>query len=542
MKPIHHYTVPQFALWKSCVAEILSKAGKNQSPNGSDLDHEIMEATDHYLTAMETNSEFKCPGKDSNDKLKVGAYLSYLHHRMAHAKIAKDKKEEKRISDQIAEYKFGNPLWQQMFIQYYKYYWQYPYHKGAQPVYRSWQDDKYGNNDLQYGVIEWRLPVKARIAIVGDIGTGTDIAANVLHAACKFRPDAILHLGDVYFSGTKREVKTCLVDMVRQVLKKEKLNIPFFTIPGNHEYFTGNVALLNALDSDQLISAPNQKQSTSYFCLKTEDDGWQFLGMDTGYFGHYMNVAKGASKATLDYLHIGDIEQPTSEENSHWPKDHNPYFPDITQDNLAQKDTTSPVAMVTVRPDEVQWHHDKLKNFDGRTVLLSHHQLYSALNVLGIAQGKLEGSDQLDPNDVNRSWVNTELWAQFGPFLQDKVALWLWGHEHNLLIFEDNYRPEDWPVDDSFKATYQNLVKGRCAGHSALPVQDTEEPYKVLYPVPLKQNDLQLGLTTIGADNWYNNGFQIMELAGKGNPARLSYFQVTPDQGIPLPLFMETIQ
>jgi hypothetical protein len=261
--------------------------------------------------------------------------------------------------------------------------------------------------------------------------------------------------------------------------------------------------------------------------------------MDTGYNGHYMNVAKGAKEATLKYLHIGEVSTPTSDD-PHWPKTHNPYFLHPDEANLPQKDTTEPVPMVTLRPDEAKWHQDKLKNFKGRSVLLSHHQLYAALDVCGLPQKKLADGTP-DPADFNRIWLNTGLYEQVGPWFKDKVAAWIWGHEHNLLIFGDNYRPADWPVPAADSPYAKTLPIGRCAGHSAIPVQDTEQPYKVNYPVPLKRSDLKLGLTTVGKDNWYNHGFQLLQLAGAGNPGLLSYFQVELDNNTPMPLYMEQI-
>jgi Calcineurin-like phosphoesterase len=543
MQAIEHFEVPHLALWKSAVAEVLAKEAGQLKKNacGIDLGHKLMKATDTYCKAMEANKPPQAPVKESANAEETDTYMAFLYHRMAHAKIAGDTITEDALKKEIAEYKFGNPLWQQMFVEYYKYYWQYPYHKGAVPKYRSWQADKAGKGNLQYGVIEWKLPANARIAVVGDIGTGTEEAAAVLAAACKFKPHAFLHLGDVYFSGTKRETNNRLVGMIRAVLKKEKCQVPFFTVPGNHEYFTGAVAFLNALDSGKLVYDKTQQQQASYFCLRSEDNGWQFLGLDTGYNGHYMNVAKGAKQATKDLLQLGKIKKPNAKKDPHWPSGHNPYFLPPEEADLPQKDTTAPVAMVTVRPDEAEWHQDKLKNFPGKSVLLSHHQLYSALDDCGIAQKTAANSTTPDPADTNREWVNTGLWQQFGPWFGDKVAAWLWGHEHNLVIFEDNYRPADWPTDEAFMQVYKNLPKGRCAGHSAIPVQDTEEPYKVNFPVPLKQEDLKLSLTKVGEENWYNHGFQLIELAGAGNPARLTYFQVCLRDAVPLPLFTETI-
>lgn len=543
MIPIEHFEVPHLALWKSCVAEVLSRHLGTSGTNASGINsgHPLMQATDRYCNAMLHDAPLPAPPVDSDDEPAVQTYLSYLYHRRAHARIGKDAAIEAQIEKQTQEYKFGNPLWQQMFIQYYKYYWQYPYHKGRSPRYRSWQAPDAGKGDLQYGVIDWRLPARARVVIVGDIGTGTDEAAAVLVAALKFKPDAILHLGDVYFSGTTFETKHRLLGLVQSVLKSEKVRMPFFTVPGNHEYFTGGVPFLKALDSGKLVDGEGQRQAASYFCLRTADDGWQFLGLDTGYNGHYMNVAGSAQKATLERLHIGAVENPPGGSDPAWPSDRNPYFHHRAGANLPAMDTTAPAAQVTVRPDEAAWHQDKLAKFPGRSVLLSHHQLYSALDVCGLAQKQVPGAggqQAPDPADFNRIWVNTGLWRQFGPYFGDKVAAWIWGHEHNLGIFQDAYRPPDWPASDPEAASvFKTLPKGRCAGHSAIPVQLTEAPYTQVYPVQLRQPGLVLGLT----DGWYNHGFELLEIQGAGQPARLSFFQVAGADPTPLPMFVEQV-
>lgn len=539
--PVQAFEVPHLALWKSCVAEVLAyELGLNHTTAGGiDLDHPLMRATDRYCRSVERNTPLPKPAADSTDEEAVQTYLSYLHHRRAHAKIAQNPEIEAYVARQIQEYKFGNPLWQQMFVQYFKYYWQYPYHKGGEPKYRSWQAADAGKGDLNYGVIKWRLPANARIAIVGDIGTGTDVAAGVLWAALEFNPDAILHVGDVYFSGTPFETRHRLVELVRSVAGKQ--GIPFFTVPGNHEYFTGAVSFLRALDSGDLVTEPSQQQSSSYFCLQTEDNGWQFLGLDTGYNGHYMNVPPAAQQAVLQRLHLGAVETPSGGD-SHWPTKFNPYLSRPGDANLPVKDPTSAPPQVTLRPDEVTWHQDKLAKFTGRSILLSHHQLYSALQQCGIGQKQLpqaDGSSQPDPSDFNRVWVNTGLWRQLGNAFGDKVAAWIWGHEHNLGIYQDNYRPADWPTNtpDALQI-FKTLPKGRCAGHSAIPVQDVEAPYAQKYPVPLKSAELKLGLT----GGWYNRGFELIELTGAGNPARISYFQLAGADPTPLPIFVEQIE
>ncbi len=541
MRPIKHFEVPHLALFKSAVTRVLAVHLGQSETNATaiDIDHPLMVGADRYCQAFEKNLPVPEPDSDRGDDPEVQAYLASLYHRKAHAQIAGNTKLEADLTAQTARFKFGNPLWQQMFIQYYEYYWQYPWHQGRQPEYRSWQDGTGGSGDLEFGVIPWRLPSNARVAIVGDIGTGTDEAAAVLLGALSFKPDAILHLGDVYFSGTTHETRQRLVGMVRDVMRASGKRVPFFTIPGNHEYFTGGVSYLKALDSGALIDLAIQRQAASYFCLRSEDDGWQFLGLDTGYYGHYMNVAGSAQQATLDRLHIGKIET-NNASNPHWPRHHNPYYAYNGDRDLRQKDTTAPVDQVVVRNDEAAWHVDKLQGFKGRSMLLSHHQLYSALDVCGVAQKQTTGSDGkaiADASDLNRLWVNTGLWQQFGASFGDKIAAWLWGHEHNLNIFQRGYRPENWPANPAAAWAAKTLPKGRCAGHSAIPVQQTEAPYAQKYPVAQEPPGLSLGLT----DGWYNHGFQIFELGGRGHAAQLRYYQIAAADPTPISMLQETV-
>ena len=543
MKPIAHFEVPHLALFKSSVSRVLArKLGVSRSHSAAiDSDHPIMQGTDRYCRAFAANAEVPEPDADRGDDSEVQAYLAWQCHRRAHACIAGDTALASQIARQMQRFRYGNPLWQQMYVQYYDYYWQYPFHKGGGPLYRSWERANGHVGDVGYGVIHWRLPSAARVAIVGDIGTGTDVAAAVLLAALHFDPHAILHLGDVYFSGTEFETRQRFVGLIRAVLRTARRQVPVFTVPGNHEYFTGCVSFFKAIDSGRLIMRPDQRQSASYFCLRTEDDGWQFLGLDTGYYGHYMNVAASAQQAILDRLHIGNVETAGETADAHWPKEYNPYLHRTVAASLPRRDTTTPIAQVKVRDDETVWHRDKLQNFPGRSILLSHHQLYSALNECGVAQKQMTCKDGRiipDPTDINRVWVDTDLWRQFGFAFGDSVAAWIWGHEHNLGIFQSDYRPSDWPTGGpEAEQVFKALPKGRCAGHSAIPVQESEAPYAQKYPVPLERQNLTLGIT----GGWYNRGFQILELAGAGRPAQLRYYEVAEADPTPLLVYEEPI-
>jgi len=489
------------AVWKSAVTETVARHQGSATRGGAiESDHPMIAAADRYIDSLEKGKAIKPPEArttPSDSDPDIAPYLMQLHHQLAHAQINNDKALQAQLTAQLGRFKFGNPLWQQMLIQYFEYYAQYPYHLGGQPHYRSWKDT---GGSMDYGVIEWRLPATARVAIIGDIGTGTDIGAAVLLSALSFKPDAILHVGDVYYSGTRFEFAHRYTGLFESVFRAQKHRAPVFGVPGNHEYFTGNIAYFECLDSGALALHKNQKQSASYFCLRSADDGWQFLGMDTGYNGHYMAVTPQAQQKALDIIHV------------------KPTVP------IQLPPNASP--MVTLRDDEVAWHNDKMDRFHGRTILLSHHQLYSAVQPVGVAPS--------GASDMNRAWINTAIWQQLGPRFGTKVAAWIWGHEHNLGIFEDNYRPSDWPAPDD---TYRTLPKGRCAGHAAIPVQNTEKPYATTYPVPLAKPELQLGLV----NGWYNRGFEILDLGGAGHPSRARYFQIAEADPTALLIYDEQI-
>jgi len=105
---------------------------------------------------------------------------------------------------------------------------------------------------------------------------------------------------------------------------------------------------------------------------------------------------------------------------------------------------------------EVEWVRDKVRaNGEGvnakvnasgvrGTVLLSHHQLMSQIGV-----GRDE-KERLLP-------VNPRLAEMVAP-VSELVDFWLWGHEHDLRIFE--------PYSFEGKA----LPLGRCVGAGAVPV------------------------------------------------------------------------
>lgn len=309
------------------------------------------------------------------------------------------------------------------------------------PTYHDWQE--HAPADINFGVIDYRLPKQCRVLMIGDWGTHMpDNAALLRQALKKFSPDVIIHLGDVYYSGTIEECTANVLDVLDDIIGavKPKQRPAFFAIPGNHDYYSGGAGFYRTI-SKVNSGIDGCTQQASYFCLRTEDDKWQFLGMDTGY------------------------------------GDRNPI------------DKQAPA----LQTHEGSWHRDKLVNFKGTTVLLSHHQLVSAKE---------------DLNGGTRPYLNENLYEIFKTYF-DRIAAWYWGHEHNFILFQDDLKiaPGDLP-----------LKKGRLLGCSAYEETVGEDPYAINHPqVPFsKTAQLSPSKFRTGSQKFYNHAFAILEVRPDG--------------------------
>lgn len=120
-----------------------------------------------------------------------------------------------------------------------------------------------------------RLPNGARVAILGDWGTGLYGAPRCANSIAT-DPDgfaAVVHLGDVYYSGSDNEVEQHFLnqwpwlggDVVNRACNS------------NHEMYSGGGPYFKR-------TLPRFGQSSSVFRLET--DHWVVAGLDTGYDDH----------------------------------------------------------------------------------------------------------------------------------------------------------------------------------------------------------------------------------------------------------------
>ena len=115
-----------------------------------------------------------------------------------------------------------------------------------------------------------------RAAITGDWGTGLYGAPKIAARMAATGPfDLLMHLGDVYYSGTAEEVKSRFLEPW-----------PFAggrmhrALNSNHEMYSGGYGYFD-------IVLPRFDQAASYFAL--QNSHWILAGLDTAYVDHDMD-------------------------------------------------------------------------------------------------------------------------------------------------------------------------------------------------------------------------------------------------------------
>jgi hypothetical protein len=151
---------------------------------------------------------------------------------------------------------------------------------------------------------------------------------------------------------------------------------------------------------------------------------------------------------------------------------------------------------------EVAWIKDKIATAGSRkTILLSHHQLFTTFETIG----------------QHGAHLNQQLLDQVGDILP-QVAMWFWGHEHNLVIYNK----------------YQGVL-GRCIGHGGFPV---DVDFSKNNPDPdIPASTVTLGKNSGGAE--FQHGYVILDIAGPS--ATATYYQFDSDAQEETVAFSESI-
>ena len=432
------YRDPDFSLFQSMLEEVMTES--TSGPVSFDVtgqtEEPMIAAALSIGDLLEVGDELpEVGGGISFSGMDAGTVTSYCAStawKLVKAKLQGNSEEAERLEEELGPFSVCDPRWAETVEKYLL----HVKFQGKKIPYRTW-------NNLSDYMFDGRLPANARIAIISDWGTGQPSARMVLEQVARKRPHIVIHLGDIYYSGTTREMKENFLNICREILPR---GTQLYTIPGNHDLYAGGQPFYDLLDEIE--------QPASFFGLRNEH--WQFLAMDT---------------------------------------------------SLHDSDTFTVATNVTYLDErEAQWHQDKLKNNSGRkSVLLSHHQLFTAYSSTGLI------------NDEPQA-LNPLLYAPFASYL-DKIDLWLWGHEHNMIIFDE----------------YKGLKPGRCVGCSAIPVPKELNPYGINPHLIAPPGFSNIRLSLDSADV-YHFGYVMIRL--NGPTARVDYYDASRPTR---PLFSETI-
>ncbi|QHI35611.1 hypothetical protein IMCC3317_09570 [Kordia antarctica] len=393
---MNHQSIPplrvksqELSLWQSVVAAYAIKETEKLKNIKGKLnlthvqEHPMVSGTNHLAATCEKKNSIEShlfieePHEASTDDEIIAHFSSeFFQAAKSSNGISEEALETLNKDWQTYDRKFSNKDysgWAYCYEQYRKY--------GALHNYKNKYNDWKDNGSLDFGVIYYKLPNDAKVAIIGDWGTGMDDAKHLLKVIFEnHKPDAIIHLGDIYYAATPAECEANFAAIFEEFFKRYP-RIPIFTIPGNHDYYCYGYGYYKMVANLNRHFSIDATQFASYFCLRTEDNGWQFLGMDTGYND---NDPKNAFNPVND-----------------GPELHS---------------------------NEPSWHIDKLNKFSGATIMLSHHQLFSG-------NAKINGSDG---TYGSFPYLNKNLLDLFRPYFGNKITSWLWGHEHNQVKYDNN--------------------------------------------------------------------------------------------------------
>lgn len=155
----------------------------------------------------------------------------------------------------------------------------------------------FGQKRPYVGPLQGKDPGNIRVAILGDWGTGTSVAASqaVFRQALEQNPDYLIHLGDVYYTGSPNTKWPPYAGEDKEYENFINLwsacpkSVISFTLNSNHEMYCG----AHGYFENALTAPPFRTQNgKSYFLL--ENDHWQIFGLDSAYDSPYVLYMKGA--------------------------------------------------------------------------------------------------------------------------------------------------------------------------------------------------------------------------------------------------------
>lgn len=274
--------------------------------------------------------------------------------------------------------------------------------------------------------VEQPLADRARLVLLADWGTGTPRARHIAELARQRLDEAegidrhLIHLGDVYYCGLPAEYRSRFLDYwPASAGGQGNGTVTSWNLNGNHDMYSGGQGYF------EVSHSPPFAQQGGTSCFRLFNDHWQFIALDTAY-------------ADND---LYDVQLPWLER----------WVDEFGSTNAGGQPR--------------------------RTVLLSHHQLGSALAQKSVGPG------------IRTKTVKVRA--------AGRIHAWFWGHEHRCFVYEP-YLGVQCPV---------------CLGNGGVPELLSHE------------------LTLVSAFGWITNLVSdITDLFKRPVPApRILYQPTTPD-------------
>jgi len=333
--PITTFRDRALSLWQASVHSALVErvSGSDETAQNhaaATADHPYMAATVGAMRNFADSGQFKPPVHRASSVAEV-TDCARLYAELAWNKVFDPQKAREMESE--LSFSICDPFWAKCLLTYDEYL-------------KTGKTQPYIVHSDVADYVLTCLPDKGTVAVIADWGTGMDDAVVLAQQiATYFKPDVLIHLGDVYYAGLPQEIDR---HFLQPLAKAWPTNQPLiFALDGNHDRYAGAsggyYSMLANLNKEAGIPQPN-----SYFALRS--NFWQLLSLDTGY--HDADPAEEAKDLTF------------------------------------------------LEESEVAWHLDKIHNSGlgvdavknpaqtRGTVLLSHHQLFSFQGAGNSAEGK----------------------------------------------------------------------------------------------------------------------------------------------------------
>ncbi len=147
------------------------------------------------------------------------------------------------------------------------------------------------------------LAADARLVLVGDWGTGEGVALEVAAQMRKEIADAgdrevhVVHLGDVYYAGTRWEAQHRFLDHW-PVPPEDATRVRSWCLNGNHDMYAAGEGLFGVILADPRFAGQRTEAGapTSEFHLR--NDAWDVVGLDTSFRFRIRDVRGGTGFLT----------------------------------------------------------------------------------------------------------------------------------------------------------------------------------------------------------------------------------------------------